>query len=126
MARRLGGRQARRAARAAPLAEAVKPVRPGQTGGQYRPLSTEGVAAIVDNAFRILERVGFADATPHCIETCTAVGAVLGDDGRLRMPRSLVESTLMQARRNLVLHAQDPRRDLDLSGTRVHFSTAGA
>ena len=126
MTRRLGGRRARRAARAAPLAEAVKPVRPGQTGGQYRPLSTDGVAAIVDNAFRILERVGFADATPHCIETCAAAGAVLGDDGRLRMPRSLVESTLMQARRNLVLHAQDPQRDLDLSGARVHFSTAGA
>ena len=126
MARRLGGRQARRAARAAPLAEAAKPVRPGQLGGQYRPLTADGVAAIVDNAFRVLERVGFADATPHCIETCTAAGAVLGDDGRLRMPRSLVERTLEQARRNLVLHAQDPRRDLDLSGTRVHFSTAGA
>ena len=126
MARRLGGRRARRAARAAPLAEAAKPVRPGQLGGQYRPLTADGVAAIVDNAFRVLERVGFADATPHCIETCTAAGAVLGDDGRLRMPRSLVERTLEQARRNLVLHAQDPRRDLDLSGTRVHFSTAGA
>ena len=126
MGRRLGGRRARRAARAAPLAEAAKPVRPGQLGGQYRPLTADGVAAIVDNAFRVLERVGFADATPHCIETCTAAGAVLGDDGRLRMPRSLVEQTLEQARRNLVLHAQDPRRDLDLSGTRVHFSTAGA
>ena len=126
MGRRLGGRRARRAARAAPLAEAAKPVRPGQLGGQYRPLTADGVADIVDNAFRVLERVGFADATPHCIETCTAAGAVLGDDGRLRMPRSLVEQTLEQARRNLVLHAQDPRRDLDLSGTRVHFSTAGA
>ncbi len=126
MPRRAGGRQARRAARAAPLAEAAKPVRPGQTGGHYRPLSANDVAAIVDNAFSILERVGFADATPHCIETCTAAGAVLGDDGRLRMPRSLVERTLELARRNLVLHAQDPRHDLDLSGARVHFSTAGA
>ena len=126
MPRRSGGRRARKAERAAPLAEAVKPVRPGQTGGQFQPLSAAGVEAIVDNAFRILDRVGFADATPHCIETCTAVGAVLGDDGRLRMPRSLVERTLQQARRNLVLHGQDPRWDLDFSGARVHFSTAGA
>ena len=126
MRRRSGGRQARKARRAAPLAEAVKPVRPGHTGGQFRPLSADDIAAVVDNVFRILERVGFADATPHCIETCTAAGAVLGSDGRLRMPRSLVERTLEQARRNLVLHGQDPRRDLDLSGTRVHFSTAGA
>ena len=126
MPRRSGGRRARRAERAAPLAEAIKPVQPGHTGGQYRPLSAAGVAAIADNAFRILEQVGFADPTPHCIETCTAAGAVLGEDGRLRMPASLVERTLQQARRNLVLHAQDPRRDLDLSGARVHFSTAGA
>ncbi len=114
------------AERAAPLAEAIKPVRPGQTGGHYRPLSEAGVAAIVDNAFRILAEVGFADATPHCIETCTAAGAVLGEDGRLRMPGNLVERTLEQARRNLVLHGQDPRNDLDLSGARVHFATAGA
>ena len=126
MRRRSGGRRARKARRAAPLAEAVKPVRPGHTGGQFQPLSTDDIAAVVDNVFRILERVGFADATPHCIETCTAAGAVLGSDGRLRMPRSLVERTLEQARRNLVLHGQDPQRDLDLSGTRVHFSTAGA
>ncbi|MDE0129699.1 MAG: trimethylamine methyltransferase family protein [Gammaproteobacteria bacterium] len=126
MPRRSGGRRARRAERAAPLAEAIKPVRPGHTGGQYRPLSEAGMAAIVDNAFRILAEVGFADATPHCIETCTAAGAVLGEDGRLRMPGNLVERTLEQARRNLVLHGQDPRNDLDLSGARVHFSTAGA
>ena len=126
MPRRSGGRRARKAQRAAPLAEAVKPVRPGHTGGRFQPLSRAGVEAIVDNAFRILDRVGFADPTPHCIETCTTAGAVLGDDGRLRMPRSLVESTLEQARRNLVLHGQDPRWDLDLSGARVHFSTAGA
>lgn len=126
MTRRMGGRQARRAARAAPLAEAAKPVRPGHSGGRYRPLSPGEVEAVVDNAFRILDQVGFADATPHCIEVCTAAGAVLGDDGRLCMPRGLVEKTLQQARRNLVLHARDPRHDLDLSGARVHFSTAGA
>ena len=126
MPRRSGGRRARRAERAAPLAEAIKPVQPGHTGGQYRPLSAAGVAAIAENALKILEQVGFADPTPHCIETCTAAGAVLGEDGRLRMPASLVEHTLEIARRNLVLHAQDPARDLDLSGARVHFSTAGA
>ncbi len=126
MSRRMGGRQARRAARAAPLAEAAKPVRSGHSGGQYKPLTDEGIAAIVDNAFRILEEIGFADATPHCLETCIDAGAVLGDDGRLRMPRGLVEQTLQKARRNLVLYARDPRFDLDLSGSRVHFSTAGA
>jgi len=126
MARRSGGRQARKALRSAPLAEEVKPVHPGELGGRYRPLSDSDVAAIDDNIYKILEEVGFNDATPHCIEMCTSVGAIMGDDGRLRMPRSVVEKALSQAERNLVLYAQDPKYDLQISGNRVHFSTAGA
>jgi len=126
MARRSGGRQARKALRSAPLAEDVKPVHPGELGGRYRPLSDPDIAAIDDNIYKILEEIGFNDATPHCIETCTAVGAIMGDDGRLRMPRAVVEKALSQAERNLVLYAQDPKYDLQISGNRVHFSTAGA
>ena len=126
MARRSGGRAARKALRSAPLAEEAKPVHPGESGGAYKPLTDDGIEAVRDNIFRILEEVGFADATPHCIETCTAVGAVMGDDGRLRMPREVVEKAIQQADKNLTLYAQDPKYDLDLTGSRVHFSTAGA
>ncbi|MGB1916460.1 MAG: trimethylamine methyltransferase family protein, partial [Luminiphilus sp.] len=108
MARRAGGRQARHAQRSAPLEEAMKPVRPGERGGRYHPFTNQDLEAIVENIYRILEEVGFKDATPHCIETCEAVGAVLGDDGRLRMPRAVVDAALKQAKRNLTLHAQDP------------------
>jgi trimethylamine--corrinoid protein Co-methyltransferase len=89
-------------------------------------LSPADVAAIRENIFRILAEVGFADATPHCIEACTAVGAEMHNDGRLRMPRSVVENALAQAEKNLVLHGQDPAHDLQLSGQKVHFATAGA
>ena len=126
MARRSGGRSARHALRSAPLADHIKPVNPGEAGGRYRPLSDDDIAAIEANIFRILEEVGFNEATPHCIEACTAVGAVLGDDGRLRMPRHVVENAMAQAERNLVLYGQDPKHDRQISGTRVHFSTAGA
>ena len=104
----------------------MKPVRPGERGGRYHPFTDQDLEAIVENIYRILEEVGFKDATPHCIETCEAVGAVLGDDGRLRMPRAVVDTALKHAKRNLTLHAQDPEFDLDLSGSRVHFATAGA
>jgi len=114
------------AERSAPLADAVKPVHPGETGGQYRPLADDDIAAIDENIFRILAEVGFADATPHCIETCTRVGAALGDDGRLRMPKQLVETALEQAQKNLVLHGQDPAHDLQIHDRKVHFATAGA
>lgn len=126
MARRAGGRRSRVALRSAPLAEELKPVHPGETGGHYKPLTEDQVGAVVENAYRILEEVGFAQATPHCIETCSAFGAVVGDDGRLRMPREVVHKALDSCNRELVLHAQDPRFDRTVHGNRVHFSTAGA
>ena len=126
MARRSGGRRARKAQRSAPLADAVKPVHPGESGGKFKPFSEADVAAVTENIFRILEEVGFADATPHCIEACTAAGAEFGDDGRLRMPRATVENAMQQAPKNLVLHGQDRRHDLQIGGSKVHFATAGA
>ena len=111
MPRRAGGRQARHALRSAPLSEETKPVRAGIQGGSYRPLSNSNIAAIDENIFRILEEIGFKDATPHCIETCVAAGAILGDDERLRMPRDVVENALNKAERNLVLYGQDPIND---------------
>jgi trimethylamine--corrinoid protein Co-methyltransferase len=112
--------------RAAPLADDIKPVNPGELGGSYQPLSDTAVAAIYDNIFRILEEIGFNEATPHCIEACTSVGAELGNDGRLRMPRSVVEKAIGQAERQLVLYGQDPQYDRHVYGNRVHFATGGA
>ena len=65
MSKRTGGRKSRVALRMAPLAEELKPVRPGESGGQYRPLTDKDTEAIVENCFRILEEVGFSQATPH-------------------------------------------------------------
>ena len=126
MARRAGGRRARVALRNAPLAEDIKPVQPGLSGGQYKPLSDNDIAQIDDAVYRILEEVGFAQATPHCIETCTAFGAEMGDDGRLRMPRAVVEKALALCQREVTLYGQDPKYDINLAGEKVHFSTAGA
>ena len=124
--RKSGGREARIAERSAPLKEEEKPVKPGEIGGRYKPLSDKQVLSIEANIYRILEEIGFGDATPHCIEKCVAFGAILGDDGRLRMPREVVEKAMGLSQQSLTLHAQNPKYDLDLSGSRVHFSTAGA
>ncbi|HIF88312.1 MAG TPA: methyltransferase, partial [Candidatus Thioglobus sp.] len=124
--RKTGGRAARIALRAAPLAEDEKPVLPGEIGGTYKPLSDKQVHSIEANVFRILEEIGFAEPTPHCIETCVAFGATMGDDGRLRMPEEVVRKAMAMSQHGLTLHGQIEKYDLDLSGSRVHFSTAGA
>ena len=123
---RAGGRSARVALRAAPLAEDIRPVRPGLEGGSYKPLSESDMQTIYEAALTALETVGMADAPASGVESMVAAGAILGEDNRLRFPRALVEHTLSIANKNLTLHAQDPKYDLDLSGNRVHFGTAGA
>tara|TARA_R110002049_G_scaffold23545_3_gene83401 strand:- start:125897 stop:127435 length:1539 start_codon:yes stop_codon:yes gene_type:complete len=123
---RTGGRAARRAARAAPLAAHLRPVRPGMSGGTYTPLTAADMDNIHHAALRALEEIGLADAPPSGVDHLTGAGAILGDDGRIRFPRALVEDTIARANRSVTLHGRDPAQDLDLSGTRVHYGTAGA
>ena len=125
-ARRSGGRSARVALRAAPLADDVKPVRAGMPGGQYKPLTEAGMAKIHASALEALEVIGLSQAPKSGVEIMTAAGAIQGDDGRLRFPRALVEDMLAVAARDITLHARDPKHDLHLTGTNVHFGTAGA
>ncbi|MCT8160599.1 trimethylamine methyltransferase family protein [Pseudoruegeria sp. SHC-113] len=124
--RRSGGRSARRAARAAPLADTLRPVRAGLTGGRYNPLSDADVARIHAAALDALEQIGLADAPPSGIEIMVRAGAELGSDGRLHYPRALVEDMLAKAARGITLHGREPAHDLSLTGTRVHYGTAGA
>ncbi len=126
VARRAGGRAARQALRAAPLAEDVRPVRAGLTGGTYSPLTEAGVQRIHQAALDACEQIGFADAPPSGVEILTGAGGVLGEDGRIRLPRALIEDMLAKAARDITLHGQAPKHDLHLTGTRVHYGTAGA
>lgn len=123
---RSGGRSARVALRAAPLAENVRPVRGGMPGGQYKPLTEAGMAKIHASAIEALEVIGLSQAPKSGVEIMTAAGAIQGDDGRLRFPRALVEDMLAVAARDITLYARDPKHDLHLTGTNVHFGTAGA
>ena len=72
--RRMGGRAARHKLRAAPLREEEKAVRPGMTGGRYRPLDESDVQRIHAAALDVLERIGLSEAIPSCIEAVTAAG----------------------------------------------------
>lgn len=124
--RRAGGRAARVAARSAPLAENLRPIRPGLPGGQYKPLTEAGVKRIHEAALEALEVIGLSQAPESGIEVMTKAGAILGDDGRLRFPRALVEDMLAKAARNITLYGRDPKHDMELTGTRTYFGTAGA
>ena len=124
--RRSGGRASRVAARAAPLAEHLRPVRAGMLGGTYNPLSERDVQRIHNAALTALEVIGFGEAPPTGIKILTGAGAILGDDGRIRFPRALVEDMLAKAARGITLYAREEKHDLHLEPSRVHYGTAGA
>lgn len=124
--KRTGGRAGRIAVRSAPLAENVRPVRPGMPGGQYRPLTDVQVQKVHEAALQALQVIGLANAPKSGVEILTRAGAVQGDDGRIRFSRALVEDMLAKAARDLTLFGRDEKYNLHLSGTKVHFGTAGA
>ncbi len=124
--RRSGGRSARRALRAAPLAKDQRPIQAGMSGGQYRALSEGDILRIHNAALDALAEIGLADAPESGIKAMTQAGAELGEDGRLRFPRALVEDMLALAARDVTLFGRSPEHDLHLSATKVHYGTAGA
>ena len=126
LSRRSGGRAARRASRAAPLTEELRPIRPGMEGGRYKPLTTTDMDNIHRTVLDALEQIGLADAPQSGIEHLTRVGAILGDDGRIRFPRALVEDTIAKANTEVTLMGRDPKHDMHLTGPKVHYGTAGA
>lgn len=125
-ATRSGGRAARRAARAAPLAENLRAIRPGMEGGTLKPLSEQDMERIHQSALDALEQIGLADAPQSGIDYLVGAGCILGEDGRIRFPRALVEETVAKANRSVTLFSRDGKTDLNLSGSRVHYGTAGA
>ncbi|MDC0656658.1 trimethylamine methyltransferase family protein [Leisingera sp. SS27] len=125
-ATRSGGRNARRAARAAALPDHLRPIRPGMESTALKVLSQADMEKIHEAALTALEEIGLADAPQSGIDYLTAAGCTHGDDGRIRFPRALVEDTIAKANRSVTLYSRDGKNDLQLSGGRVHYGTAGA
>ena len=124
--KRRGARAAMHAIRAAKLPDEQQPVRPGMEGGRFKPLTEAEVQRIHHAALDVLENLGLSQAIPSCIETVTKAGGWMNGDGRLCFPRSLIEDHVARANRDFELHGQDSRHDMQPSGNKVYFGTAGA
>lgn len=116
---RAARRADRRSARCSPA------VRPGLSGGSYRPLTERDMARIADTAFSLLANIGISDAPDELRDHSMAKGAHLNAHGRLCFPRSLVEDVIAHAAREIVYHGRDPQRTVRSGGNRVYFATAG-
>lgn len=100
-------------------------VHPGFEGGQYQPLGERDIGRIYDTALRLLEEVGIGEPIPEILRYALPGGCVLGEDGRLRFPRALVEDLIAASARRYTLFAPDPALDLEVHDRSVLFTTSG-
>ena len=125
--KREGGRAARVAARAAGPTGDEKAVRPGFTGGAYKPLTESEMQQVYDTALGLIEEIGMGTPVPEFIDVVTKAGGYLDDDGRLHYPRDLVKRIVEDvASKSWVWHGFDEDKSIELSDRKVHFGTAGA
>ena len=120
------GRAMRKSAREAALQDVGKVIRSGIQPRLYQPLSEREIERIHDAALTVLERVGMGDGIPVFLELAAEKGCKITESGRVKFPRALVEDVLAGACRSFVFCGRDPRHDLEISGNRVHYGTAGA
>ncbi len=102
------------------------PCPPGQTGGQYRPLSEPQIEAIYATALRILSELGLGESPPVLTQQALGRGATINRLGRLCFPRSMVEDIISRAARTFVFYGRDPKHDFLLGDDKVYFGTGGA
>lgn len=118
-------RRGRRIREADDSAASPAAIRPGMTGGRYRPLSVPDIERIFSTALDVLAGIGIGEPIPDILHYALPAGCTLDDAGRLRFPRSLVEDLLAVASRGYVRYGVDPAYDMEISGERVYFTTSG-
>ncbi len=100
-------------------------VRPGMEGGRYTPLAERDVERIHATALDVLEKIGIGNPIPEILDVALPKGCSVGQDGRLKFPRALVEDVVARTPRELVNYAPDPKYDQEVRGARVFTSSGG-
>lgn len=100
-------------------------IRPGMSGGAYKPLSDKDIQRIHNAALDLLEKVGMGDPIPEILHYALPGGCYLGEQGRLHFPRALMEDLISQSVNSYMAYAPDPAFDFEVGGDRVYFTTSG-
>ena len=98
----------------------------GLKGGQLRFLARKQVEQIHLATLEILEQVGLRSKSKPILEIFRKGGAEVDvGDGRVRIPEHLVEEFLAKAPSQVTLCGRDPKYDILLEGSRVHYGMGG-
>lgn len=102
-----------------------KPLWMGIKGGNYKPLSNHDIEQIHHTALDVLEKIGIANPIPELLEALEGKGCILGDDGRLKFPRALIEEVIAHAPHEVHYFAPNPKNDVTITSDKLIFSTSG-
>ncbi len=90
-------------------------------------LSEEGVLAITETAFRILEEIGMDFLHPEALEILKNAGAEVESGAeRVRFDRGLVREAIAMAPTSFEIHARNPDRNLVMGGRRINFTSVAS
>ena len=100
----------------------MKPI----AGGQYRPLTDEGIRKIHDSAMILLSEVGVAVHSKLAFDTFQNHGAVCDASRKLvKFSRPMVEDAIARAPKKVVLCGREEKHDLYCEGKNVYLGTGG-
>lgn len=100
----------------------MKPI----AGGQYRPLTEEGVRKIHESSLILLSEVGVEVHSKLAFETFQKHGAMCDPSKKLvKMSRSMVEDAIAKAPKEVVLCGREEKHDLYCGGKNVYLGTGG-
>jgi trimethylamine--corrinoid protein Co-methyltransferase len=95
-------------------------------GGQYRPLTDQGVRKIHDSALTLLSEIGVEVHSRLAFETFQKHKAVCDPSRKLvKISRSMVEDAIDKAPKKVVLCGREEKHDLYCEGKNVYLGTGG-
>lgn len=101
-------------------------LKPGLSGGQYRPMSNGDIDKVADSAFEILAKSGMAVYSKTAMDALEAAGAQIDRDNQIaKMPRSMVEDAIDSNPSSITLSARNHDFDAVLEDSKVHYGTGG-
>ncbi len=88
---------------------------------RYDRLTADDCRLVHEASISILERTGVVLHDPEAVERLHGAGAQVADDGRVHVPRSLVEWALSVAKRSITLFDRGGMPRIVLEGDNVYF-----
>lgn len=93
----------------------------------FQVLSGEEVESVHETSLRILSEIGLKFIDEAALRTLDEGGAEVDFNTQIvKMPPGLVEEMVRKAPRRFILHALNPRGDLNIGGYQTYFGTGNA